>query len=354
MTLTIIFDYLIISIIASIAINTILRNFARNNNFLIDIPDRSRKFHKNATPVTGGLGIIVALLISGKIYFDLNNLNDYVPDFTYQLTICSIALVFFFLIDDIKELKTSGRIFAQILLSAYMIYETGVSIETLGNLFAFGEIKLGFMGIPFTIFCVVGVMNAFNMIDGINGLCAGCGMLALLLVGFSSGLIYDSTLILIIGSMIGFLLFNLSIFGEKRGVFLGDHGSNMIGFWLAWSCIYASQNQMYDIEPMTMIWFVAIPLLDCIGLLFSRISKGLSWSTPGRDHIHHKLMNKFSQEQTLLIILIISLLLGVFGIYLEKVFSIWISTMLFVMFTGFYFVFSYYSNFETSGNDKNV
>ena len=53
----------------------------------------------------------------------------------------------------------------------------------------------------------------------------------------------------------------------------------MIGFWVAWSCIYASQNQMYDIEPMTMIWFVAIPLLDCIGLLFSRISKGLSWST---------------------------------------------------------------------------
>ena len=354
MTLTIIFDYLVISIIASIAINTVLRNFARNNNFLIDIPDRSRKFHKKATPVTGGLGIIVALLISGKIYFDLNNLNDYIPDFTYQLTICSIALVFFFLIDDIKELKTSGRLFAQILLSSYMIYETGISIETLGNLFSFGEINLGFMAVPFTIFCVVGIMNAFNMIDGINGLCSGCGMLALLLVGFSSGLIYDSTLILVIGSMIGFLLFNLSIFGEKRGVFLGDHGSNMIGFWVAWSCIYASQNQIYDIEPMTMIWFVAIPLLDCIGLLFTRIKKGLSWSTPGRDHIHHKLMSKFSQEQTLLIILIISLILGVFGIYLEKIFPIWISTLLFIMFTGFYFIFAYYSNFETSALDENV
>ena len=76
MTLTIIFDYLLISTIASIAINTILRNFAANNKFLIDIPDRNRKFHKNATPVTGGLGIIIALLISGKIYFDLNNLSD--------------------------------------------------------------------------------------------------------------------------------------------------------------------------------------------------------------------------------------------------------------------------------------
>ena len=354
MTLTIIFDYLLISVIASIAINTILRNFAASNKFLIDIPDRNRKFHKDATPVTGGLGIIIALLISGKIYFDLNNLNDYVPDFTYQLTICSIALVFFFLIDDIKGLKASGRFIAQIFLSSYMIYETGVSIESLGNLFGYGEIKLGIMHIPFTIFCVVGIMNAFNMIDGINGLCSGCGMLALLLVGFSSGLIYDSTLILIIGSMIGFLLFNLSVFGEKRGVFLGDHGSNMIGFWVAWSTIYASQNKIYDIEPITMIWFVAIPLLDCIGLLFTRRRKGVSWSTPGRDHIHHILMNKFSQGWTLLIILIISLVLGLFGIFLENNFSVWISTLLFAILSSTYFIFAYYSNFKNKGIENNV
>ena len=354
MTLTIIFDYLLISVIASIAINTILRNFAASNKFLIDIPDRNRKFHKDATPVTGGLGIIIALLISGKIYFDLNNLNDYVPDFTYQLTICSIALVFFFLIDDIKGLKASGRFIAQIFLSSYMIYETGVSIESLGNLFGYGEIKLGIMHIPFTIFCVVGIMNAFNMIDGINGLCSGCGMLALLLVGFSSGLIYDSTLILIIGSMIGFLLFNLSVFGEKRGVFLGDHGSNMIGFWVAWSTIYASQNKIYDIEPITMIWFVAIPLLDCIGLLFTRRRKGVSWSTPGRDHIHHILMNKFSQSWTLLIILIISLVLGLFGIFLENNFSVWISTLLFAILSSTYFIFAYYSNFKNKGLENNV
>lgn len=354
MTLTIIFDYLLISVIASIAINTILRNFAASNKFLVDIPDRNRKFHKDATPVTGGLGIIIALLISGKIYFDLNNLNDYVPDFTYQLTICSIALVFFFLIDDIKGLKASGRFIAQIFLSSYMIYETGVSIESLGNLFGYGEIKLGIMHIPFTIFCVVGIMNAFNMIDGINGLCSGCGMLALLLVGFSSGLIYDSTLILIIGSMIGFLLFNLSVFGEKRGVFLGDHGSNMIGFWVAWSTIYASQNKIYDIEPITMIWFVAIPLLDCIGLLFTRRRKGVSWSTPGRDHIHHILMNKFSQGWTLLIILIISLVLGLFGIFLENNFSVWISTLLFAIFSSTYFIFAYYSNFKNKGIENNV
>ena len=124
-------------------------------------------------------------------------------------------------------------------------------------------------------------MNAFNMLDGINGLCSGCAMLTLMLMGFYSGLIYDSMLVLIIGSMIGFVLFNLGVFGRKRGVFWGDSGSNLVGFWVAWVAVYASQSEIYIIEPITILWFVAIPLLDCIGLIYSRTKKGKGWSTPG-------------------------------------------------------------------------
>ena len=89
-------------------------------------------------------------------------------------------------------------------------------------------------------------MNAFNMIVGMNGLCTACAMLSLLFIGFYSGLIYDSMLVLVIGSMIGFLIFNLRIFGKRRGVFLGDSGSNLMGFWVAWSAIYGSQNIFYN------------------------------------------------------------------------------------------------------------
>ena len=140
---------------------------------------------------------------------------------------------------DVSSLKPYSRIIIQSLLSIYMIINSGIHLESLGDLFGYGEVNLGIFGIPFTIFCIVGVMNAFNMLDGINGLCAGCAMLALLLVGFYSGLIYDSMLVLIIGSMIGFLIFNLGFLGKKRGVFLGDSGSNLIGFWVAWIAIYA-------------------------------------------------------------------------------------------------------------------
>ncbi len=342
MDLTIILDYIIISIIASMTINSILRNYAKKYNILVDIPDRSRKFHKRPTPMTGGLGILISLLISGKLYIDLNNLTGYIPEFTFQLMVISIPLLLLFLIDDLKELKPIFRFLIQSLLSIYMIMSTGVYLESLGDLFGFGFINLGIFGIPFTVFCIVGIMNAFNMLDGINGLCSGCAMIALMLIGFYSGLIYDSMLVLIIGSMIGFILFNLGMFGKKREVFLGDSGSNLIGFWVAWIAIYASQSEIYNIQPVTMLWFVAIPLLDCIGLIFKRIRKGKSLSTAGRDHIHHKLMEKFSSKGTLSIILLITFGTGLIGIVTEINVDSHISTYLFFVYALAYYLLTNY------------
>ncbi len=342
MDLTIILDYIIISIIASMTINSILRNYAKKYNILVDIPDRSRKFHKRPTPMTGGLGILISLLISGKLYIDLNNLTGYIPEFTFQLMVISIPLLVLFLIDDLKELKPIFRFLIQSLLSIYMIMSTGVYLESLGDLFGFGFINLGIFGIPFTVFCIVGIMNAFNMLDGINGLCSGCAMIALMLIGFYSGLIYDSMLVLIIGSMIGFILFNLGMFGKKREVFLGDSGSNLIGFWVAWIAIYASQSEIYNIQPVTMLWFVAIPLLDCIGLIFKRIRRGKSLSTAGRDHIHHKLMEKFSSKGTLSIILLITFGTGLIGIVTEINFDSHISTYLFFVYALAYYLLTNY------------
>jgi UDP-GlcNAc:undecaprenyl-phosphate GlcNAc-1-phosphate transferase len=342
MEITIIIDYLIISIIASIAINSILSNYAKTNNILVDIPDRSRKFHSRPTPLTGGVGIFIGLVLSGKLYIDLNNLNGYIPEFTYYLLVSSLPILLLFLIDDYRGLKVSQRLLIQVCITLFMILTTGIQIESFGNLLGFGSMDLGILSIPVTIFCVVGIMNAFNMIDGVNGLCSGCAMISLLLIGFHSGLIYDSMLVLIIGSMIGFLIFNLRVFGKKRGVFLGDSGSNLIGYWVAWSAIYCSQNPLYDCQPITMIWFVAIPLLDCIGLIFARLARGISISSPGRDHIHHKLMNKHSPEGTLLIILLISLVAGLIGIFLNNNFSPWISTYVFILFGSGYYLYSYH------------
>jgi UDP-GlcNAc:undecaprenyl-phosphate GlcNAc-1-phosphate transferase len=341
MELNIIIDYLIISIMASLAINSVLRNFAKQKKLLIDIPDRSRKFHKRATPLTGGIGILLAVIISTEIYLDMNNLKGYMPEFSQKLYVASIPLLLLFLIDDFKDLRPLHRVIIQVTLSLYVIFTTDIYLSNLGNLFGFGEIQLGILGIPLTIFCVVGIMNAFNMIDGINGLCAGSAMMALLFIGFYSGLMYDSVLIIIIGSMIGFLIFNLRFFGKKRGVFLGDSGSNLIGFWVAWCAIYSSQNTIYQVEAITMLWFVSIPLLDCVGLIFSRIIRGIGIASPGRDHIHHKLMLNYSPEGSLGIILILTLCTGFFGIILENNFEPWVSTLMFFLYASFYYIYAY-------------
>lgn len=355
MNLNLIIDYLILSIIASFAINMIFRNIAKANNILVDLPDKSRKFHIRATPLTGGISIIIAALISGKLYVDFNDLSGYVPIFTYNLMISSVILVALFLIDDFKGLRASLRLVIQAALALFMIFTTDTYISNLGNMLGFGDIELGMFSIPFTVFCVVGIMNAFNMIDGINGLCSGCAMVALLFIGFSSGLIYDSMLVLLIGSMIGFLFFNLRVVGKRRAVFLGDHGSNMIGFWVAWLAVYSSQSTIYEIQPITMIWFVAIPLLDCLGLIVSRRSRGISWTTPGRDHIHHKLMNRFSPEGTLLVILLICFVLGSFALMIERHYSAQTSFALFIIFAGIYYFFAYYyQNIRIKNGVKNV
>ena len=121
MEISFIIDYLVISIVASIAINLVLRDYARHKNLLVDLPDRSRKFHKRATPLTGGMSIIISVLVSAELYLDLNGLKGFVPTFTQHLIWSSIILVVLFLIDDFKSLTAFKRLSIQILLSTYMI-----------------------------------------------------------------------------------------------------------------------------------------------------------------------------------------------------------------------------------------
>ena len=349
MNINILIDYLIISAVVSLCINLIARNIAKSKNILVDLPDRSRKFHKRPTPLTGGMSIFISLLISAKLYIDFNELNGFIPLFSSMLVLGSFFIIIIFLIDDLKPIRPSYRLIAQALCAYFIINTTGVYLESFGNLLGFGEMHLGSFGIPITIFCVVGIMNAFNMIDGINGLCAGSALVMLLFIGFASGFIFDSMLVLLIGSMFGFLVFNLRIIGKQRAVFLGDHGSNFIGFMVAWIAIYCSQNLIYEISPITAVWFVAIPLLDCIGLIISRSLRGVSWAAPGRDHIHHKLMLHYSPEMSLVIILTFAAVLNFFALFLENNFNEYISFYAFII-----FAFSYYLVFYLFIRGKNT
>ena len=353
-----------LSFFASLVSNAWLRIIAKRNNFLIDNPDKYRKFHKNPTPLTGGIGITFGIIFSGIFLFFLtdtsyssevsannflgqeqkesheikinnekgivvekiddetfsitlpdgnksiykisdssesilistsNNSKDLIiSNFSFGLVLFTILLQVLMMFDDLRGLKATTRLFIQAGCTGGLIFFSDVYIQNLGNIFGFGEILLGFWGIPFTIFCVVGMINAFNMIDGLNGLCA-----SLCLVCFTATIFMinaDSVpslfpLILPLGAITGFLMYNLGILGNKRTVFLGDNGSNALGFMCAWILVYFSSIDPTNFAPVTALWLVAIPFFDALNVMFSRALRGIMPLRPGRDHIHHKLLD---------------------------------------------------------------
>ena len=214
----------------------------------------------------------------------------------YATIACGAIIVISFLFDDAKELSSFVRLFLQIFVALIWVIWTDTYLINLGDLFGFGFIALNQpFSLFFTTFCIVGVMNAFNMIDGINGLCSGLTFVSMIFMGiFYNGFI-GTHLIVVVGAIAGFLVFNLGIIGKKRWVFLGDHGSNLLGFLTAISMITASQELRFDFSPVTALWLIAVPFLDCIGLILKRILR-VGPFTADRDHLHHKLMDKDTQQ----------------------------------------------------------
>ena len=368
-----------LSFFASLVSNAWLRILAKKNNFLIDNPDKYRKFHKNPTPLTGGIGITFGIIFSGIFLFFLTdasyssevsadnflgqeqkelheikinhekgivverideetfsitlpdgNKNTYkisdssesilistsnysedliISNFSFGLVLFTILLQFLMIFDDLRGLKATTRLFIQAGCTGGLIFFSGVYIQSLGNIFGFGEMFLGFWGIPFTIFCVVGMINAFNMIDGLNGLCA-----SLCLVCFTATIFMISAdsvsnlfpLILPLGAITGFLMYNLGILGNKRTVFLGDNGSNALGFMCAWILVYFASIDPTNFAPVTALWLVAIPFFDAVNVMFSRALKGIMPLSPGRDHIHHKLLDYGFSSDVIYSMLILS------------------------------------------------
>ena len=442
---------LMLAFFASVSFNGFFRSIAKKNNILIDIPDKSRKFHFRATPLTGGLGIFFGILISGilisgltdanysvdfsnkgflennqfqdrpvsknfevddksyalsldkksdtKISVKINanensylnsNVVDIVPltenkfkailpsgdervyiinsgdvieisnsnetleifspkntdninlnNFTISLYVCALLIMIFMVFDDFYTIKPIFRLFFQLFISGLMIAMSGEYLSNIGNLFGTGDINLGVFAIPFTMICVVGIMNAFNMIDGLNGICASLALIPIAYVTYLGNFSYG--LLIPIGAILGFLAYNLGYLGKRRRVFLGDSGSNMLGFAVAFICIEYSQNinHLSYINPVTALWLVFIPLVDCVAVMTVRVINGITPFTPGRDHLHHRLLNiGIKPKMILIIFILLSVSLSFIGFTIESFYpnKEYISFYVFCVFSIFYFL----------------
>ncbi len=252
---------------------------------LIDRPD-TRKQHAGDIPLVGGLaifaGVLVAVLVS-------------VPMGSYLLgpLIASTLIVATGTFDDSKRLGVGARLVLQSAAALIMIWSTGLTIHSLGNLLGFGVINLGVFAIPFTVVAVVGAINAFNMIDGIDGLAGSVSMIALLVLASILGGGGSGEMVLIVSlaaAALSFTLFNLGVFGRSRKVFLGDAGSMLIGFALCWLLVMMTQGPRASLSPAAALWVIALPLIDMWAVMGQRIAGRLSPFESRRDHFHHILL----------------------------------------------------------------
>ena len=253
----------LIAMISALCAIKILRPIAIDIN-LVDIPD-DRKQHDGSVPLIGGLSIYFGLMVA--IY-----ITQPLPDNLFYLLMTASLVLLIGLLDDLKDLGIWPRILVQIISCLLLVLFTDTCITSFGSPFGSNEIELGKFAIPFTIFAVVGLVNAFNMSDGIDGL---AGFLAIVtIIGI---ILFDAVtknppllgfLLMFSAALLPYLFTNL-ISAQK--IFLGDAGSLLIGFILAWILVFLSQGDSRSMVPTSVLWCVAVPVIDTFTVCFQRI-----------------------------------------------------------------------------------
>jgi len=268
---------------------------------LVDRPS-TRKRHEDEIPVIGGIAILGGFLLTviSTNGMRLEHLWFILP---------ALLLTGLGVLDDLISLSHRSRLLVQILAALLMALAGGVVLQDLGPLFVPDvTVSLGPLSIPFTIVCVVGTVNAYNMCDGIDGLAGTLALVALLglgVVAFMGGQSPTLSALLVLGGcVLAFLAFNARSPWRKRAViFLGDSGSTLLGFSIVWYSITLSQGDHAAMRPVTALWFVALPFFDLVATTLRRLIGKRSPFLADREHLHHLFISAgFSVTQTVIML----------------------------------------------------
>ncbi|WP_134473660.1 UDP-N-acetylglucosamine--undecaprenyl-phosphate N-acetylglucosaminephosphotransferase [Moellerella wisconsensis] len=297
---------------------------------LVDKPN-FRKKHQGLIPLVGGISVFFGVCFAFIIT------NEYIPHKWLYIG-CAGALVFIGALDDRFDISVKFRASVQALVAVVMMSAAGLKLETLGHAFGPWEIVLGPFGYIVTLFAVWAAINAFNMVDGIDGLLGGLSCVSFGALGF---LLYQSGnhalafwCFSFIAAILPYIFLNLGLLGRRFKVFMGDAGSTLIGFTVIWILVASTQEPVHPINPVTALWVIAIPLMDMVAIMYRRIRKGMSPFSPDRQHIHHLIMRSgFSSRGAFVLITLSAALLAIIGIVGERLTFIpeWVMLALFLL-----------------------
>ena len=271
-----------------------------------------RKQHERPVPPIGGI-VIFSLFMLFSLFVE--------PSFhdAWAYYVALVLILITGMIDDKNGIAPWLKFFVHFLAAFVLVLAGGTELQSLGNLLGFGSIDLGWMTIPFSVACIVYIINAMNMMDGLDGLASGKAFIifswffmACILANWWE----PATLLLVLlAILLGFLFYNFRTrLRRKAIVFLGDAGSMALGLTIAWFAIGLSQGPNPVLIPAAVAWIIALPIIDAFGLLVARMKDGKHPFEPDRRHFHHHFIDAgFDVKQSVRIILSYGILLGAIG-----------------------------------------
>ncbi|MFZ3578282.1 glycosyltransferase family 4 protein [Virgibacillus sp. DJP39] len=287
---------LIVCFVAAIVITPFVKKLAITIG-AVDQPN-DRKVHKKIMPRLGGLAIIGSFLF-GFMLFLPTTIE------AWPILVGGLIITVTGIIDDLKELSAKTKLAGQ-LLAAGVTVAGGVQIEFIT--LPYGQIiEFGYFAVPLTILWIVGVTNAINLIDGLDGLAAGVSSIALLTIS-GMAVVMGSPLIallgfILLGSTLGFLLYNF----YPAKIFMGDTGALFLGYMISVLSVMGSFKNVALFSLIVPIIILGIPLLDTLFAIIRRVIQKKPLSSPDKLHLHHCLINLgFSHRQTVMLIYALS------------------------------------------------
>lgn len=282
---------------------------------LRDRPD-ARKQHLGDVPLTGGIAIFISLLF-GTFVLGIEPYN-------YPMLAIACAVFVVGIFDDYRHIRAGTRLLIEFASGILLASLGGIAIVNAGNLLALGDIPLLILSVPLTALAVAGLSNAYNMIDGIDGLAASTitlPLFVLYLLALQAGHPMTTTLLLVLVPLLVFLMFNLGPNNRLLPkLFLGDAGSVTLGFLVTASLVYFSQGDNALILPVTALWLVTVPLMDMLATMLRRVRHGRSLMAADRSHLHHTLMDRgLGSRKTLALLVAYATLCASIGLLLEDV-----------------------------------
>lgn len=287
--MTHVFAFLLATALAAAAIPAFVR-FARGWG-LLDAPG-TRKLHEGEIPLVGGLAMGASMLATTLVASGLaGSLVGATPALATALAV-TLALG---LLDDRLELGSAAKFGFQIAAAIVVVATGDAVLSHLGRLASPELFTLGRWSVPLTVFALVGVMNAFNMADGLDGLAGGYALVACVNFGVAAslaGLVPEFGMLCVAsGAILGFLAFNARTPWRPRAlVFMGDTGSLGLGLLLGWMAVRLAMSAPAALAPIVAVWILALPIGDTVVLMTRRALYRRNPFRGDRQHLHHILV----------------------------------------------------------------